>query len=86
MRTAPEMGAAHHRTLVFTNMQNRQQGFLRQFDVTDLLHTFLTVFLFLQQFFLTADVTAVTLSQNVFTQLLNGCLLYTSCFARASLQ
>ena len=50
-------------------MQNGEEGFLWQFDVTDLLHSLLTFFLFLQQLFLTADVTAIAFRQNVFTQL-----------------
>lgn len=49
-----------------------RERFLRQLDVADLLHAFLTVFLFLQQLFLTADVTAVAFRQHVFTQLLHG--------------
>ena len=52
-------------------MQNGEESFLRQFDVTDLLHALLTIFLFLQQLFLTADITTVAFRQNVFTQLLN---------------
>lgn len=57
---------------VFTNMKDGKECFLRQLNVTDLLHTLLTFFLLLQQLFLTADVAAVALSQNVFTQLLHG--------------
>ncbi len=57
---------------VFTNMKDGKECFLRQLNVTDLLHTLLTFFLLLQQLFLTADVAAIALSQNVFTQLLHG--------------
>jgi hypothetical protein len=34
--------------LVFAYVKNRKESFLRQFNVTDLLHTFLTFFLLLQ--------------------------------------
>ncbi|CSF95185.1 Uncharacterised protein [Shigella sonnei] len=53
-------------------MQNGEERFLRQLDVTDLLHAFLTFFLLLQQLFLTADIAAITFSQYVFTQLFHG--------------
>lgn len=50
---------------VFTNVQNGEERFLRKLDVTDLLHAFLTVFLLLQQLFLTADVAAVAFRRDV---------------------
>ena len=52
--------------------EDSEEGFLRHFDVTDLLHTFLTAFLFLEQFALTADITAVTLGEDIFADLLDG--------------
>ncbi len=51
-------------------MQNGEERFLR-LNVTHLLHTFLTVFLLLQQLF-TADVTAVAFRRDVLTQLFDG--------------
>ena len=47
--------------LELIQLQNGQERLLRYFHITDLFHSFLTSFLFFQQFTLTAHVTAITL-------------------------
>jgi hypothetical protein len=56
---------------VFTNMQNGEERFLRQLDVTDLLHTLLT-FCFCSSFFLRLTSPPAAFRQDVFTQLFHG--------------
>ena len=52
--------------------QNREEGFLRHFDVTDLLHAFLSALLLLEQLTLTTHVATVTFCQHILANLLNG--------------
>ena len=52
--------------------QRRDERFLRHLDATNHLHTLLTFLLLLEQLALTADVTAVALSKNVFSDGTNG--------------
>src|ERR1039457_3448517 len=49
------------------NLENGQERLLGKFHVSHILHALLALFLLLQQFALTGDVTAVTLGQDVLT-------------------
>ena len=52
--------------------EDSKEGFLGDFDVANLLHTFLTTFLFLEQFAFTADVTAITFGEDILANLLDS--------------
>src|SRR5690606_2833223 len=49
-----------------------QKRFLRNFHVTYLAHSFLTLFLFFEEFPFTADITTITFGSNVFSQCRNS--------------
>ena len=57
--------------VVLIQFEDGEEGFLGDFDVADLFHTFLAAFLFLEQFALTAHVAAVTLGKHVLADLLD---------------
>ena len=71
---------------LFVDLQHRHKHFLRDLYTTNLFHPLFAFLLLLQQFALTADITAITLGDNIFTQCGNcfagdnliTCLLYTS--------
>src|SRR5687767_10485855 len=50
----------------FTDFQDREKGFLRNFNAADGFHPFLSFFLFFEQFALARNVTAITLCRDVF--------------------
>ena len=52
-------------------LEDGEEGFLRHFDIADLFHALLATFLFLQQFALTAHITAITLGKHILTHLLH---------------
>ena len=52
-------------------VQYGQERFLRNFYRTDLLHSFLSLFLFFQQFTLTGDIASITFRRHVFTDSLD---------------
>ena len=54
------------------NLQYGEEGFLGDFDGTDLLHAFLACFLFFEELALAADVAAVAFCQHVLAQGLDG--------------
>src|SRR5439155_5606385 len=53
------------------HLQDRKKGFLRYFDRTHLLHSFLSLLLLLEEFALARDVAAVALREHVFAQCLH---------------
>src|SRR6202789_2050884 len=57
-----------HRSMIllFADLENRQECLLGNVDFADPLHALFAFFLFLQQFALSADVSAVTLGDDVF--------------------
>src|SRR5688572_5461285 len=60
------------------SLKHLDESFLRDLDAAEGFHAFLTFFLFLEQFALTRDVTAVALRGNVFAH-------RADCFARDDL-
>src|SRR4051794_30348546 len=61
------MGLLRPRSLVAV-VEDRKEGFLRDFDVADLLHPLLAFFLLLQELALPGDVAAVALGRDVLAQ------------------
>src|SRR6185312_10971661 len=55
-----------------THFQHREEGFLRNLYVSELLHALLAFFLFLEELALAADVAAIALRQHVLAQRLDG--------------
>src|SRR5688572_6178765 len=53
-------------------LQHREEGLLRDLDLTELLHAFLALFLFLEELALAADVAAIALGEHVLAQRLHG--------------
>jgi hypothetical protein len=53
-------------------LEHGEEGFLGHFHVADLAHTFLSFFLFFEEFPLPCDVAAVTFGGDVFPDGLNG--------------
>ena len=52
-------------------LEYSQEGFLRNFHVPDLPHSFLALFLFLEKLAFTGDIATVTLGSNVFPDCLH---------------
>ena len=55
------------RNSLIIKLQHSKKCFLRHFHISDLAHSFLTFFLFFQQFTFTADITTITFGGNIFT-------------------
>lgn len=53
--------------LLIIQVQNCHKGFLWYLDISDVLHTFLTCFLFLQEFLTTGDISTVQFSCYIFS-------------------
>src|SRR2546423_4798271 len=53
-------------------LQNRQKRFLRDLDVSQLLHALLAFFLFLEQLAFAGDVAAIAFREHVLAQRLDG--------------
>src|SRR3989338_1469432 len=53
-------------------LESRQEGLLRDLHFPELLHSFLSFFLFFPELSLTRDVPAVTLSSHIFPERLHG--------------
>src|SRR5438477_9894246 len=54
------------------DLQHRQEGFLRDFDLSDALHALFAFFLLFQQLSLPRDVAAVALGEHIFAQRLHS--------------
>src|SRR5687768_17967891 len=58
--------------LFFPYLQDRKKGFLRNFDVTNLFHSFFSRFLFFQKLAFAGNVPSVAFCENVLAQGFNA--------------